>query len=328
MPGEALSQAEIESLMANMAVRDRAPTLVPDSATAQRWKLVKAYDFRRPEKLSKEHLRSLRNLHESFARLLASSLSSYLRTNVQVRLAEFEQTPYAEYIQALPSPTVLYMLGMSPLPGQALLQLDFTAARAILDRLLGGSGVPTASARELTEIELVLLKVLANALVRPLAEAWGHVHPITITTKDPTLSPEFVQIALPSEITVVFIFEIMLLGITGVLGLCVPYPVVQPALDSLAALAWSNAGATTGGEDERINVVEQLAPVELPVVAELGSATLSVRELMELAPGQIIKLDTDAGGTIAVQVGGCPKFVGRPGMVGRNLGVQVVRELD
>src|SRR5207249_4785208 len=123
--------------------------------------VVKRYDFRRPDKLSKDHLRSIRVLHESFARLLASSLTSYVRTNVQVRLARVEQVPYEDYISSLPKPTILYVMTMAPLPGQAVTQVDLPLARAIVDRLLGGPGEPNTQEAELTEIETALLSTLA-----------------------------------------------------------------------------------------------------------------------------------------------------------------------
>jgi flagellar motor switch protein FliM len=179
----------------------------------------------------------------------------------------------------------------------------------------------------MTEIELNLLKSLGRTLTDPLTEAWEPVYPLAVTSKEPVLSAEFAQVAMPGEATIVFFFEISLFNMTGSLSLCIPHPVIHSALDDLAAQLWAGTGTTNGTEHERLNPSEQLAPVEVLVAAELGRTEMTMRDLVALAPDQIVKLNTPANGAIVLRVAGRDKFTGRPGVVGKNLAVQIVHPL-
>ncbi|MCC7107047.1 MAG: hypothetical protein IT307_18095, partial [Chloroflexi bacterium] len=236
---QALSQQEIELLSETIPPETSAPgagrriiapaTVAPVPAATGR--AVKHYDFRRPDKFSKDHLRALRSVFGSFAALLASGFGSYLRTNVQARLSNVEQVTYDDYLRGLASPTILYIVTLAPLPGQIVLELDLRLSRAILDRLLGGSGQPNPILRELTEIELALLRTIRAVLAGCLREAWSGVYAVEPDLREPTLSPEFVQVTLPGESTIRLALEVALLGVTGHVTLCLPYPVLQPVLD-------------------------------------------------------------------------------------------------
>src|ERR671939_260927 len=153
MSDKLLSQQEIEALMSSLTAEPDEPAAASVSNHAGSSRPVKVYDFRRPDKFSKEHLRALRIIHESFARGLASALASYLRSAIQIRLTMVEQATYDEYIRSLPTPTVMYVVAPHPLPGNAVVEMNLPVARAILDRLLGGSGVPHSTSAEMTEIE-------------------------------------------------------------------------------------------------------------------------------------------------------------------------------
>src|SRR5581483_7602804 len=125
MSDKLLSQTEIEALMSGLALdTDESPAATAVAEPVQSQKSVRVYDFRRPNKFSKDHLRALRILHGTFARLVGSQLSSYLRSNVQVRLTMVEQVTYDEYIRSLPTPTALYVTSLAPLNGQAAIEVN------------------------------------------------------------------------------------------------------------------------------------------------------------------------------------------------------------
>jgi len=293
----------------------RAPFASPDS-------VVRNYDFRRPDKLNKDHLRSIRVLHEAFVRLLASYLTSYVRTTVQVRLANVEQVPYEDYIDSLPRPTIIYVMTLAPLPGQAVVQIDLPLARAILDRLLGGLGNPDDRGGELTEIEMALLNTLAGSIRSSLAEVWDPIMPVQVSITDPVLNSEFVQVALPTETTAVIGLEVDLGNIGGIVTLCFPHPVLQPVLDTLTAeLRFSTS--VKEETDTSHDLLEQMNGVVVPVVAELGRANITLRDLLNLSPGRIIKLDVSANAHLPIRIDDVVKFSGKPGVQGRNMAVQI-----
>src|SRR5712691_7442414 len=196
MSDKVLTQQEIEAMLASMALSDDGPTTTGAPGPVELSRPVKVYDFRRPDKFSKEHLRALRILHGTFARNLASSLTSYLRTSFQARLTMVEQVTYDEYIRSLPTPTVMYIVSADPLPGQMVVELNLGVARAVLDRLLGGSGMLSTRPRDMTEIEMTLLTRFGNFLVNGLREVWADVVEIEPSIQEPVLSPEFVQVTL------------------------------------------------------------------------------------------------------------------------------------
>ena len=334
-----LSQAEIEALLAfdsgssddesKSAAAPPAPVAAPVTARpAAPAKPAKVYDFRRPDKFAKEHLRSLRILHESFARMLGSSLTSYLSAGVQVRLTMLEQGTYDEYIQSLPTPTVIYIVGLAPLPGQAVVELNLPIARVIIDRLLGGTGMsggkPTA---EMTEIEFALLKTIGGFILSSLRDAWSNVVPMRPTMQEPVLSPELAQFATLAEATVMLVLEIALFNTTGTLSMCIPYQVLQPIMDSLTAQVWfGNSQRTT--DDANLNLHAEMGDVAVPITVELGKTEMPLSSLLELRPGQVIKLGAAADGPLAVRVNEQVKFLARPGLQGKNIAVQIVHTLE
>jgi flagellar motor switch protein FliM len=324
MSDKLLSQQEIEALMSSLTVEPDEPPAAPATdhpAAASR--PVKVYDFRRPDKFSKEHLRALRIIHESFARGLASALASYLRSTIQIRLTMVEQATYDEYIRSLPTPTVMYVISPHPLPGNAVIEMNLPVARVILDRLLGGSGTTHGATAEMTEIEMALLKTVGGLLMANLRDAWSNVTQMEPTLQEPTLSPEFVQVTLPTETTVMLVFEISLFQTTGTLSVCIPHPVLQSVMESLTSHVWSAGTPRPVAEEPSLNRPERLSPAALPITVELGSVELSLRDVLSLTEGQIIKLDTPSSGSLAVRVGQHVKFSGRPGLAGRNLAVQI-----
>ncbi len=324
-----LSQREIEALIDRFFTHERLNTPAATPAPwAARGKSVKVYDFRRPDKFSKDHLRALRIINGSFARLLSSSLTTYLRTAVQVKPAAVEQVTYDEYIKSLSSPTVTYVVGLAPLPGQTVMEMNLPVAQAVLDRLLGGTGVFSTRPRDMTEIELALLAKVGTLLLTGLREAWTNVVRLQPTIQEPVLTPEFVHVTLPGETTVAMRFEISLLGMTGGLSLCIPHPVLQPVLETLTSQVWVTSTARLDDEEDRHSAQEQLTQVDLPVTALLGRATLTLRELLALSDGTILKLDTSANGALPVKVGDHVKFHGRPGVNGKNIAIKIERILS
>ncbi|MCC6174143.1 MAG: flagellar motor switch protein FliM [Chloroflexi bacterium] len=341
-----LSQAEIEALLAGegLAPVEEPPAALPSAGSApgasgaatavaappappsSSKKPAKLYDFRRPDKFSKEHLRALRILHESFARILASSLTSYLSAGVQVKLTMLEQGTYDEYIDSLPTPTVIYVVGLSPLPGQAVVELNLPVATVLIDRLLGGPGAPSERTGDLTEIELALLKTIGQFILSSLREAWANVAPLRPTMQEPVMSPELAQFATMAEATVMLVLEVALLRTTGTISMCIPYQVLQPVLENLTSQVWMG-GSRTESDDSDLDLSEQMGQVTLPISVELGTAELSVHSLLGLSEGQVIRLNTNANGSLVVRVDDQTKFLGQPGLSGKNLAVQIVRTI-
>ncbi len=317
-----LSQWEIDSLLG--AIGDQ-PSIRPSASEATP-KNVRPYDFRRPDKFSKEHLRALQTIHESFARGVGSSLSSYLRTSVQVRLSSIEQAVYEEYIQQLATPTVVNVVTAEPLPGPMVIEMNMGLAFSFMDRLLGGPGQVPSKTREVTDIEILLLRTIIKGILASLREYWLQLSPVTMKLDDLNFSPQTVQVALPGDVGVLLLFEVRFMEVSNILSMYVPYAMLEPIIDKLSAQMWFS-GAHREVVADKDEIRKQVEKVKVPVVVQLGSTAVTVKELLGLQEGNVIKLDTSANQEMEVIIEGKTKFLSRPGRVGRNLGFVVTRVL-
>lgn len=319
----ALSQGEIDALLANL---EQVPA-PPQAAPGQAGKVVKSYDFRRPDKLSKDQMRTLQLLHESFARQASTSLSAYLRTAVQLNLTSLEQGVYGEYLGQIPSDTLLHILSMDPLPGNALISIDLTASMAAADRLLGGPGDVPAELRAPTEIELALIQTIIASVLRALADAWSKVIDLQPAVRDVALDPRVVQIALKGDPVVVISLELGLLQCLGTVTLCLPYVVLEPTLPKLSAQMWfEGSGRGAGSHADLLR--RNMESIDVELMAELGGAWVTLQELGQLKEGDVLLLDRSSDQTLDLLVGGKAKFRSRPGTTGNRMAVQVVGWVD
>src|SRR5215211_110975 len=170
-----LAQWEIDALL-NSLGNDEAASQANGSGvpSANDGRNVKLYDFRRPDKFSKEHIRAIQNIHETFARVTASSLSSYLRSTTTVSLSSIEQVVYDEYIHQLSNPTLVNLVELQPLSGRIVVEMNMNLGLAMLDRMMGGPG-QVAARPELTDIEMALLRSLGGTVSAGLRDGWAAV---------------------------------------------------------------------------------------------------------------------------------------------------------
>ncbi len=318
-----LSQSEIDALLSKLGSEGKNT----ESAPEDRWKVIKTYDFRRPDKLSKDQMRTLQLIHETFGRLASSSLSAYLRTAVQLNLVSIEQGVYGEYVERMPPDTILHILSMDPLPGSVLIGLDRVAAVTAVDRLLGGTGAAPDTARTPTEIELALLQAFVNNMLRGLTEAWGRVVDLHPSIRDVVLDPRYVQVALRSDPVVVIALEVGIVQNSGTVTLCLPYVALEPVLPNLTAQLWF-ASARRGAAQQAELLRQSLETVNIEVTVELGSSTVTVQDLVDLKKGDVVLLDKTISTPLDVVIGNRRKFAARPGMVGHKLAVQIAGKVD
>jgi flagellar motor switch protein FliM len=326
-----LSQREVDALLG--AIREGGlPDDLPEQPGRPRaGRAVQNYDFRHPDKFSKEQIRSLHLLHENFARLLGTNLTSSLRGTIALSITSVEQITYGEFSAHLPRPTLLYVLDLNPLPGRAVLEVSLPIAFAIIDRLLGGPGEtfaprPGRQNRELSDIEISLLRGLGDHVTEGLRDAWSGIAALQPSVQDIAFNSELVQAALPNEVCVLVLLEIKVLNSAGTLSLCMPYTLLEPIIGSLSAQALVALSFKTGRKEDplsRQRTLRQLERVTLPLSAHLGTASVSVADILNLEAGDIICLDTAVNGTLPLLVDGQLRYRVRPGLAGTRLAVRV-----
>lgn len=319
-----LSQWEIDALLNSIGSEDGAPSSAPPTTSGLTDRNVKLYDFRRPDRFSKEHIRAIQNIHEAFARVTASTLSSYLRSATTVSLSSIEQVVYDEYIHQLASPTLVNLVELQPLSGRIVVEMNMNLGLAMLDRMMGGPGQPQARRTELTDIEMALLRSLGGTLSGGLRDGWGMVADLQPILVETVLNADLVQAALPGDIAALLLFEVHTLGLSGTISICVPHPVIEPLMDRLNTQAWfSSSSRKVGSEDDRIKLVDGLRDAPLPITVELGSTRITLGELLDIRQDDVIRLDRNVDSELPVRAGKRARFLGRPGTLGGNRAIQI-----
>ncbi|MGH2366501.1 MAG: flagellar motor switch protein FliM [Chloroflexota bacterium] len=316
-----LSQSEIDALLSTIeAGHEPTPANVAARKPA---KPVKPYDFRRPDKFSRAQMRTLQTLHETYGRLLQASLSGMLRMPVTMNLASIEQGVYDEFLGGLKSPTVLDIISLEPLPGSALIEIEMNLTFAFIERLLGGAGKAWNRSRDLTDLEIVLIKDLSNTIVGNLRDAWVNVMEIEPKLEDITLSPQFARVALPTEAVLTIVFEIRVSDVTGTISLCLPFPILEPVLPRLNPQLWISGARRAALKDSAELIKRNMDAVKVVFTTELGGTDVEMEELLKIQKGDIIRLDRLMNQELDILVGGERKFRGRPGLVGKHVSVQI-----
>lgn len=273
---------------------------------------VRGYDFKRPERVSKEQMRALEHLHEGFGRAFGAQLSGFLRTIVDCRVARTEQMTFAEFTHALPNPTCFNILEAHPLAGNLCLEFSPLVVYPVIDRLLGGAGgelfIPQ---RPLTAIEQRLVGKLLDRAMPCLREAWSGVLDAQFRFVEAESNPALVQIVPPNEVVVVVSFEIRMGDRAGTMALCVPYAAMEPVIGKLSESSYGGYRSRERSDEPRRRLTAHLDAAELPVSAILAETTLTLGELSGLEVGDVILTDHPASALLRLDVGGRRKLTGR-----------------
>lgn len=282
-------------------------------------KTIRVYDFRRPDKFSKEQIRALHMVYDSFTRSLTTALSAQLRIAVEVSVSDVEQLTFAEFLERLEEPCVLALISVAPLNGTAVMELDAGLVFPIIDRMFGGSGQPAGGSRPLTDIEEAIIRRVINAILGALKEAWADLIQLEPSLRSVESNPMFAQVVAPGEMCANTVFELDLGSHKGRLQLCMPHLVLEPVMPKLSTHRWYLGD----GKQHDAGSTVELDQVVVDLWVRLGTARLKFSELMGLQPGKVLILDRKHDDEVDLFVGDRPKFRVLPGKRGQRLAVQV-----
>lgn len=312
--GKILSQGEIDALLSTPVetVQERRPGAEPAS--------VIRYNFRRPDRVSKEQLHSLRFLHDRFARNVSTSMSAYLRTITDVSVVSVEQFSYSEFLMSLADPTAFYALAIPPFDELGALEINPTVAFAIVDRMLGGVGRPIAFTRALTDIEQNVIDAIVKLFLDTLSETWRPIVDLAFGIRGRETRPQMLQVAAPNETVVMVVFDMRVGDARAMTNLCLPVSLIESSGGHFAQ-AWHRQRREPT-PSERIWVHENLSRAPVALSAQL-EARLPARELLAMEPGDVVSLGVAAHKPIDLLVGRTLKFKGRLELDGGRVGVRV-----
>lgn len=318
---EILSQEEIDALLAALSSGEiSAEELKKEEQT----KKVRIYDFRRPNKFSKEQINTFRVIYENYSRLLSTYLSAQLRSTVQVSVLSVEQMTYEEFIRSLYDPSIIVIYAMDPLEGNAIMEIQPMIAFGILDRLLGGPGRALGKPRPLTDIERTIIEQTSQRMLDLTREAWENVARLEPKVEFIESNPQFAQIVSPMEMVILISLDVRMRNeLEGIINFCIPYIVLEPIIDRLSVHYWFSRTAKEQ-DPENLRVLKRRikeAQVQLRVV--LGRTSLTIKELLDLQIGDVVPLERKVDEDLDVYVGDCLKFWAKPGTLNRHLAVQI-----
>jgi flagellar motor switch protein FliM len=323
---DVLSQSEIDDLLSALSTGVVSAEEIKDE---QKQRKIKAYDFKRPDKFSKDQIRTLYMLHENFARLMNTYLSAHLRTIVHIDVASVDQLTYEEFIRSLPNPSVIGVFQMRPLKGNAILEFNPNVIFSIIDRLFGGPGLPPTKTRSLTDIEEAIVKRVINKTLECFQEAWKQVVAIEPKLEIMESNPQFTQIVPPNDMVVIITLHIKIGQAEGLVNICIPYLVLEPIMSKLTTTYWVASSVAKQALPEHINAIQRkLEKAFIPLFVELGKTTITVQELLGLTVNDVLQLNSKVEEDLDVMVGQNKKFRGKPGISGHKVALQVTKVIS
>lgn len=307
--GEVLSQNEIDNLLAALSSGELDAEDMQNSDEKQ----VKEYDFKRPAKFSKEHLRTLEIIYEHYGRLLSTNLPVYLRKNIQVSVASSETVTYSEFTNALVNPVVLGIVNFQPLNGNIVVELTANLAFAMIDRMLGGPGVALEKNRDFSEIEMTIVEKMMVLCMQLMREPWKNVVEINPMMDRIETNAQFAQIISPSDMVAIVMLNVKIGDVEGFMNVCLPYFTLENVMDRLNTKYWYSTMQANADEDYEDNIEALLKRVDIPVKVVLGKSNVSVNDFINLQVGDVIRLDSMVDNDLNVYVGNIKKFTALPG---------------
>jgi flagellar motor switch protein FliM len=287
---------------------------------------VQPYNFWSPDRFSKEQMRAVEMIHDDLAERLATSLPSFLRTNLRPRVVHTEQGRFHDFLQDLPPASLFHLITLAPLPGQMVMTISPEISYTILELRLGGKSEQTNVNRSLTEIDQLLLRGMVEHMLNDIKGAWGKMVSLEPGLEDTTVNYHWVQMVMGSERVMLIAFELSIQNVTGTMNIYIPFTMLKPIANLLNPYIWiAGQKERPSGSPENAIAVENISEVALPVRVMLGNAELSFSDLIDLQSGDIITLDQPISNDLNVQVAGRTRFKAQAGKKGNHLAVQITR---
>lgn len=307
--GEVLSQSEIDNLLAMMSNGE----LDVDKMQDEEEKPVKNYDFNRPAKFSKEHLRTLEIIYEHYGRLISNNLPVYLRKNVQVSVSSSETVTFSEFSNALSNPVILGIMDFQPLNGNVIVELSTNLGYTMIDRMLGGSGVPLEKSRSFSEIEMSIIEKMMVLFTQLMRDPWKNVLEISPMLSRLETNPQFAQIVAPTDMTAIVTLNMKIGDVEGYINICLPFLTLEDIMDKLNTKYWYSTMQENKDQNYEEYIEALIRKVDVPVKAVLGKSSISVSDFLGLQIGDCIRLNTKVDSEMEVYVGNIKKFTALPG---------------
>ena len=306
---DVLSQSEIDALLSALNTGEVDTTEIQSTE-----KKVRDYDFTRPSKFSREHLKTLQIIYDNYSRQLSTYFSAYLSLPTHITVDGVEALTYKEFSGGLSNPLVFSLINFSPLKGSIMAKMSAKLAYAIIDRVLGGEGNQLQEEREFTEIEVALMQRIVSRMAEMMREPWENVYSIHPRLDKLETIVQFAEIIEPNEMVALITLNVQLGELTDMINICIPHMVIEPVMHKISTKQWFSVRREEKMDNYKDKLEEKLTKLAVPVKAILGTSVIKVDEFVDLQVGDVIKLDNDVHGTLKILIGDIYKFDGKPGI--------------
>ncbi len=313
-----LSQDEVNALIKDIHVDKDS-----DKKALSEKKNVNLYDFKHPDRISKDQLRVLKTIHTNFSKTFGTFLSTKLRTTVDLNVLSVDQLTYSEFTITMASPSCIYVVHSAVGDGSFVIEFAPELVFYIIDRLLGGRGEIIEEVREITIIEENILKKIVQQAIIQLNESWQQIASLEPTLTSFETNPQFVQIAPASEPSVVVSFSVKVQNFNSLITLCFPYFVLEPIMQQLSIQSWISNKQKELHEEDTIVMRERVLNTRVEMSARMTSNNITLRELAELEVGDVLMLDKTIHDKFHLLLAGRTKFLGVPGILGKRVAVKI-----
>jgi len=321
-----LSQDEIDMLI--QAGKSTAAE-TPAALTIAKQKEPRLYDFKHPDRVSKEQLKILRNIHDSFARLISTYLSNVLRTMIDVKAPAIEQVTYYEFTMGAQNFTYMYIFNIDRLDGNAILEIDPRFTFYIIDRLFGGSGTvqPKVDSTP-TIIERSVMNNIAEKILDYLREAWQQIDTLHTNIITFETNPQLVTIAPASETMIVLTFDAVARADEFNIILCFPYFMLEPILKNINSQNYMALLKKEPSDEDIKSLYRAVENTDVKFTVDLGKTILTVNDFINLREDEILLLDRKINEPLVTRIQKHKKFLVSPGKRGKQRAVRIDHIID
>lgn len=317
---DVLSQSEIDELLSVLSTGEVSLEEIKQEDTKKK---VQVYDFKRPNKFSKDQISTLQVIFENYSRSITTYLSAHLRTSVKINVASIDELTYDEFIRSLPNPSIINIFKLHPLEGNALVEINPSISFNIIERLLGGPGISEGKSRGLTDIERIVAMKTNQKLLDFLKEAWANIIDFEPKLEVIEHNPQFTQIVTVTEMVIVITLEAKIGDAEGMMNFCLPFIVLEPIISKLSTHFWFASTAKEYTTETIAALKKRIEKTKVPLTVHVGETNLTVEELLDLQAGDVVKLEQKVSQDLTLFIGNRPKFKCKPGIVGSKMAVEI-----
>ena len=317
-----------EELITSEEISALLPEVPTDDAARERdrRRRVVAYNFRRPDRLSKEQVRALYLLHDLFAHTLSSSLPLFMRAVSEVNLISVEQQSYGDYLRGLSDPTTIFTVAADSLRGVFAIELNSSIAFPVIDRMLGGEGKELNEVRAATDLELKVLEGFLTVVSEAYKEVWSTIVEFETEIMGRETRPQLLQIVPPNEIVTAIVYQVQIGETKGLMSICLPVVMLEPVIDKFNKSAYAAENATP--PEATLSLLKTIAGVSFQVSAELERTASTVSDLMGLGIGDVLRTNHSLDKPVNLSIADQVKFTGRLAALDGKMVVQVMEPTD